>query len=73
MEGAAEGRWALLDYNDVVVHVFLDHVRGYYDLEGLWAEAPLTEVKDKVKKAVTAEKPKAKPRKTAEKKTRGAK
>ncbi len=38
-EGTAEGRWILLDYEDVVVHVFLDPVRKFYDLEGLWLDA----------------------------------
>lgn len=49
VEGIDSGRWVLMDYVDVVVHVFLDSVRSYYDLEGLWAEAPVTEVKDKKK------------------------
>lgn len=53
-EGAAEGKWALMDYNDVVVHVFLEHIRSFYDLEGLWAEAPATEVADKLKRSATA-------------------
>lgn len=39
-EGYSEGRWVLLDFGDVVVHVFLDALREYYDLETLWAEAP---------------------------------
>ncbi len=39
-EGYAEGRWVLMDFGDVVVHVFLDALREYYDLETLWAEAP---------------------------------
>ncbi len=39
-EGHGEGRWILLDFGDVVVHVFLDALREYYDLESLWAEAP---------------------------------
>ena len=47
IEGVTEGRWALIDYVDVVVHIFLDPVRSFYDLEGLWSEAPVTEVKDK--------------------------
>lgn len=46
-EGVTEGRWALIDFNDVVAHVFLEPVRVFYDLEGLWAEATVTEVKDK--------------------------
>jgi ribosome-associated protein len=39
-EGLQEGNWALLDYGDVVVHVFRPEIREFYDLEGLWAEAP---------------------------------
>ncbi|MBN1253814.1 MAG: ribosome silencing factor [Deltaproteobacteria bacterium] len=39
-EGMREGRWALMDYEDVVIHIFYDQVRLYYDLEGLWIEAP---------------------------------
>lgn len=43
VEGATEGRWALLDYVEVVAHVFHKPVREYYDLEGLWADAPKVE------------------------------
>jgi ribosome-associated protein len=39
-EGMRNGRWALMDYDDVVIHIFYDQVRLYYDLEGLWIEAP---------------------------------
>ncbi len=39
-EGEAGARWVLLDYIDVVVHVFTDQEREYYDLERLWRDAP---------------------------------
>ncbi|MEK6705250.1 MAG: ribosome silencing factor [Bdellovibrionota bacterium] len=39
-EGYTDGRWVLIDFGDVVVHVFLDALREYYDLETLWADAP---------------------------------
>jgi ribosome-associated protein len=38
-EGARTGQWALLDYGDFVVHVFLHSAREHYDLEGLWSDA----------------------------------
>ena len=40
VEGADQAEWVLLDYGDFVVHVFLDDVRSYYDLERLWSDAP---------------------------------
>ncbi len=43
IEGLSEARWVLLDYGDFVVHVFLDEVREFYDLERLWADAPRIE------------------------------
>lgn len=39
-EGESDARWVLLDYVDVVVHVFADEDREYYDLERLWRDAP---------------------------------
>jgi ribosome-associated protein len=40
LEGVEEGLWILLDYNTVVVHIFFQPLREFYNLEGLWAEAP---------------------------------
>jgi ribosome-associated protein len=42
-EGEAEAGWWLLDYVDVVVHVFGEEERAYYDLERLWSDAPQVE------------------------------
>lgn len=39
MEGTNEGRWVLIDYGDVMVHVFHEPVRLFYDLDGLWCDA----------------------------------
>jgi ribosome-associated protein len=43
-EGAAESRWILLDYLDVVVHILTPEAREYYRLEQLWGEAPARSV-----------------------------
>lgn len=40
VEGANSGRWVLVDLGDLVVHAFEGPMRGYYDLDGLWADAP---------------------------------
>jgi len=39
VEGLEDASWVLLDYGDVVVHVFLEETRAYYDLDRLWADA----------------------------------
>jgi ribosome-associated protein len=39
VEGSKEGHWTILDYGDVVIHVFFESVRDFYDLEGLWIDA----------------------------------
>jgi ribosome-associated protein len=39
VEGASEGQWILLDYGNVIIHVFYESTRAFYDLEGLWPDA----------------------------------
>jgi len=39
-EGMGEAQWILLDYHDLVVHIFADQTREFYDLERLWGDAP---------------------------------
>jgi ribosome-associated protein len=40
VEGAQRGHWVLMDFSDVIVHVFYQPVREFYDLDGLWGHAP---------------------------------
>ncbi len=51
IEGEAEGRWIVMDYGDVLVHVFHEPVRRYYDLDGLWRMAPEVELPAEVREA----------------------
>jgi ribosome-associated protein len=46
IEGEAAGQWILMDYDDVIIHIFLETVRTFYDLERLWSEAPRMAVPD---------------------------
>ena len=39
VEGSKDGHWVLLDYGHVIIHVFYEPMREFYDLEGLWADA----------------------------------
>jgi ribosome-associated protein len=45
VEGLKEGLWVLMDYNGAVIHIFSQALREFYNLEGLWAEAPQVAVK----------------------------
>jgi ribosome-associated protein len=47
VEGMNEGRWVLIDYGDVMVHVFQEPVREFYDLDGLWSEAAEVAIPEK--------------------------
>jgi len=44
IEGKREGRWVLLDYGDVIMHIFYHPIRDFYDLERLWSDAPKVEL-----------------------------
>jgi ribosome-associated protein len=44
MEGAKEGKWVVIDYGDVIVHVFLEEMRRYYNLDELWSAAREVEI-----------------------------
>ena len=44
VEGREEGQWVLMDYNTVVVHIFLQPRREFYNLEDLWSEVPKTQI-----------------------------
>lgn len=45
-EGYSEGNWVLLDYIDVVVHIFLEPTRRFYALERLWGDAPIEQLSE---------------------------
>jgi len=42
-EGLQDGHWVLLDFDDVIVHIFYKESRSFYDLDGLWHDAPKVE------------------------------
>jgi ribosome-associated protein len=44
VEGAHRGHWVLMDFSDVIVHIFYEPVRQFYDLDGLWGDAPRVEL-----------------------------
>lgn len=44
VEGMTRGQWVLMDFADVIVHIFYQSVREFYDLEGLWNHAPRVEL-----------------------------
>ncbi len=44
IEGMKEGNWVVIDYGDVIVHVFHEEVRRFYNLDELWQQAPLVEI-----------------------------
>ncbi len=63
-EGVGLGNWVLLDYVDVVVHIFYEPTRRFYALERLWGDAPTEELADEPPPKTRAVKAKTKSRKT---------
>ncbi|MBA3303259.1 MAG: ribosome silencing factor [Acidimicrobiia bacterium] len=53
-EGLGDAGWVLLDFGDVVVHVFLEEVRAYYELERLWGDVARLDWEPEVRRAATA-------------------
>jgi len=49
IEGLENRFWVLIDYGNVVVHIFLEQYRNFYSLESLWADASIEPMKDKIK------------------------
>ncbi|WP_299361098.1 ribosome silencing factor [Winogradskyella sp.] len=44
VEGKDNAEWVLMDYVNVVVHIFQKHIRDYYDIESLWGDAKMTQI-----------------------------
>jgi len=47
VEGETYGKWVLLDYDDVIVHIFYEPIRELYEIERLWADAPRMDIDEK--------------------------
>jgi len=74
VEGLQNAQWVLMDYVNVVVHVFFKEARDFYDIENLWGDAVITEIEEEeiiqkptIKKTVKASVKKATPKKATEK------
>ncbi|MDO8700553.1 MAG: ribosome silencing factor [Deltaproteobacteria bacterium] len=52
VEGSGRGHWVLMDFSDVIVHIFYEPVRKFYDLDGLWGHAPKAELPEPYSKLV---------------------
>lgn len=50
VEGERSGKWVLMDYEDVIIHIFYEPIREFYDIERLWSDSPRMEVGSDVTK-----------------------
>ncbi|MCK9229390.1 MAG: ribosome silencing factor [Syntrophales bacterium] len=55
IEGERAGQWILMDYGDLVVHIFYEPLREFYNLEGLWSDAPSMEVAEEARNISVAD------------------
>jgi ribosome-associated protein len=49
IEGLSYSHWVLMDYGDIIVHIFERETRHYYDLEKLWLDAPRIEIEERLR------------------------
>ena len=68
-EGEREALWILLDYGDVIAHVFVDQMRKFYELERLWGNVPQEKFREPVKKRIKPARRKSLARKKSRKTT----
>ena len=52
VEGTGRGHWVLMDFSDVIVHIFYEPVRKFYDLDALWGDAPRVRLPERYSKLV---------------------
>jgi len=57
VEGREEGQWVLLDYNIMVIHIFLEPLRDFYNLEDLWSDAPKIQIDQDNESAFSSQDP----------------
>lgn len=67
-EGEREALWIILDYGDVVAHIFNDETRRYYDLESLWSDLPQRRFKDRIRRRIRPVSARRVPKKASRKK-----
>ncbi len=53
IEGGRSGSWILMDYGDVIIHIFYEPIREFYDIESLWSDAPRMSIDQSVQKLTT--------------------